>query len=263
MRINFRALGRISAEEGARCIAYSRSLGLPYFKEGRGLGPLAVVAGGPSIKNREEELRYFGGDIWGVNGAFEWLYRHDVKSTFFTLDPPTHVSHYPPDMCGLVASSCPTEFFDQLNGRNLTLFDVNCPGGISTGATGVTAIPILAGRMGYGPVTFYGCEGSFEGDDTHAYPYSPPVNMLVVECNGQQFATQADFLMQTEVLSALIRQFPNVYAERSGGLLSAMVADPDYDIVGLSHNLRSLLVPQLPNSKPRKTVLDTADLDGQ
>lgn len=236
MKIDFRAQWRHTAEDGARFVAYAKSLGLPYFRDGRGLGPLAVVAGGPSIADQEEELRDFPGVIWGVNGAFEWLHQRGVESFFFSLDPDDDVSHYPANMRGLVGSVCPPAMFDQLKGRNLTLFDVNCPGGIQTGVTSVTATPMLAVRMGYAPITFYGCEGSFS-ETTHAYPYQPVKYRVVVECNGQRYETHAGFLMQTEVLSELIRKFPSMYREKSGGLLRAMAADPDYDVVEMGEDL--------------------------
>lgn len=86
----------------------------------------------------------------------------------------------------------------------------------------------LSIRMGYRDVTYFGCESSFE-ERSHAYHDERNEHIFRVKCNGQSFLTNPPYFMQAEYLSAMIRLTP-LLKERSGGLLAAMVADPDYDI---------------------------------
>ena len=107
--------------------------------------------------------------------------------------------------------------------------------GMVRGTTSATAIPHLAVTLGYRSVTFYGCEGSFEGR-THTFK-DIGGNRLWVEANGQEFVTNAQMLMQSEVLAEMICLAPHVYCSRSGGLLDALIADPDYDVTAANRQL--------------------------
>jgi hypothetical protein len=49
------------------------------------------------------------------------------------------------------------------------------------------------------------------------------------------------YLAQAELLAELIRSAPGVFCDRSGGLLSALVADPEYDIVAASKDIHEAI----------------------
>ena len=48
--------------------------------------PLAIVGGGPSVKDHLDELRAWPGHIWGVNAACTWLAKQGIGSLFFSVD---------------------------------------------------------------------------------------------------------------------------------------------------------------------------------
>jgi hypothetical protein len=63
---------------------------------------------------------------------------------------------------------------------------------------------------------------------------------MIVRCNGEDYETAADMLMQAEFMSVVLRSCPSVFINRSEGLLKALVeadADLDYDI---THGDKSL-----------------------
>jgi hypothetical protein len=82
---------------------------------------------------------------------------------------------------------------------------------------------------------FYGCESSF-GESTHVYGNRGIGNLMQVSCNGQEFLTTPDMMMQAEFLGDMIRQTP-IFTERSGGLLSAFIASPDIDVIAATPDI--------------------------
>jgi hypothetical protein len=236
VKIAFTALCAISDEVIARNEAYAGSLGFPWF--GRAGRPrLAIVGGGPSIARKIDALRRWDGDIWAINGAHNWLRDKDINSTFFSIDPKPIVAK----CCAgakraVLATCCDPSVFDALKGADITAVKIG-PGGLENGPTSATTAPVIATEMGYRQLTFFGCESSY-GDITHAYHGDVAYgSLLQVACNGESFLTNPAFFMQAEMLAALIREAPSVFKDESGGLLSAMVADPDYDITAASQSI--------------------------
>lgn len=189
---------------------------------------LAVVGGGPSVAARLEELRAFDGDVWGINATADWLIRQGVNARFFTVDgAPDIGAMVGCAKSGIVASSCDPSVFDALEYAEIFFIDKQYGRiAIYGGATTACRAPLLALRMGYADVSFYGCEGSFDAS-THAYRHEDRDDVVIVEAGGQTFKTAPDFILQTESLAATIRDFPQFFHDRSGGLLGAMVAHPD------------------------------------
>jgi hypothetical protein len=94
---------------------------------------------------------------------------------------------------------------------------------------------------GYRSVTFFGCEGSY-GGETHAYTHERRDlrSLMRVKCNGEEFLTTPDMMMQAEFLGELIREAP-MFHERSGGLLSAVVANPEIDVIAATQRIHDAL----------------------
>lgn len=230
MKIEWTATNCVPAETLGRNVAHSKTLGLPMLGDAR--APyLAVVGGGPSVADHVEELR-LSPIIWSINGAYKWLRDQGILSQFYTIDPQPGIS----DLCrhadsAVMATWCAPEAFASMPGAYIEL--VNLEGGC--GPTSASSVPIVAARSGFRRVSFYGCEGSF-GDTTHIYE-NRSVNLLKVVCNGQEFMTSPQMVQQTEYLAEFIRAAPDVFIDRSGGLLSACIADPNIDVIAASRSI--------------------------
>ncbi len=191
---------------------------------------LAIVGNGPSIRNHKHALRNWKGEVWAINNAAIWCTRHAIRNTFFTVDPGRYFEHDLEETVwrAIMATHCHPHLFGMLRNARVTTFDIEPgPGSAPTAA-------IVAGRIGFAELTFFGCEGSFT-EESHAQGGADPgaEQKIVVKCNGERFLTRPDFVNITLALAMMVRDFPQIN-ERSGGLLSAMVADLNYEIVGVS-----------------------------
>lgn len=213
--------------------AYARTLGLPFIAE-KERPPLAVLGGGHSIRERLEEIRAFKGDKWIIGSSFRWWYANGIDGTFFSVHPSRNaLDNIRGVKRALLATVTDPSVISQLQdaGADIELFESTL-----AGSTTATAAPWLAVNAGYRDVTFYGCDSNYT-DSTHFYMDAPDPYLMRVRCNGQEFLTGAEFVMQAEMLAAVIRACPNTFKERSGGLLAAMVADPEVDTTHISKTL--------------------------
>lgn len=235
MKINFTSLCGVSEEKLRANERYSKRLGFPRMGEA-GSPRLAIAGGGPSIKDRIDELRSWDGEIWAINGTWKWLRNLGIDATFFTIDPSPGIA----DMClgaerAVLAMNCDPSVFDILSG-DITAVKLGVDD-LQNGPTSASTAPIIAVEMGYRHLTFFGCEGNY-GELTHVYNGANfQKSLLKVNCNNETFLVCPAMFMQTEFLAGMIRAAPNVLEERSGGFLRAMVADPDYDIVAASREI--------------------------
>jgi len=109
---------------------------------------------------------------------------------------------------------------------------------IESGPTSVNAADYLSLRAGYHPMTYFGCEGSFFGGETHAFKSTEIEDWMDVEIGGKRFRTKAEFVSQSIMLSNTIRELPAHYSEKSGGLLRAMIEHgQEYDVYAVSDSL--------------------------
>ena len=224
MRIEFTSIGCVPAADLARNEDYARRLGFPKWSPAASQR-LAVVGGGPSIAGHVEELAAWDGDIWAINGAFKWCARQGIDAVFFTIDPQpaTTLLAIGVDRA-FISIQCNPSLFEALRDSDVEAFAVG-----PAGATTATAAPFAATEKGYRSVTFFGCESSF-GEATHAYGNRDLKSLMRVRCNGREYLTTPDMMMQAEFLGELIREIP-MFAERSGGLLSAFIVDPEIDVI--------------------------------
>jgi hypothetical protein len=211
------------------------ALGLPKH---RGAGRLAIVGGGPSIREHVAELRAWYGTIWAVNGAINWCIDNGIDAWFYTADS-SPIANWTYDLSrvrrAVLAPDCSPEMVEHLQtfGAEITL---TAP--LESGPTSANASDFLSIDAGYDKVVYYGCEGSFDYDDTHAFASFPIPDWVVVELGGERYRTKAEFISQSIMLSNILTAFPQVYSEKSGGLLRAMVEHgPDYDVYMVSNNL--------------------------
>lgn len=136
----------------------------------------------------------------------------------------------------VLATHCDPGAYATLRGKQVYQVSPDVPG--PTSAVGAT---VLAIEAGYRKVTFFGCESSYADATTHAYQCEAVSDLIRVKCGGATYLTKPELLGQAEQLASAIRTFPRFYEELSGGLLSALIDDPDYDLVGVSRSLYETL----------------------
>ena len=237
MKINFFPELTAAPEKTAASIAYAKSLGLPEIADAA-RPPLAVVAGGPSVARRIEDLWNWAGDIWVCGTAYPWARSKGLDATFFCVDQANDVAPFAEGAKHAILATCSDpSTFDALRGAKVEIFDLyNGSGGVTHGTSTASSTFELSLRMGYRSVTYFGCESSYEGA-SHAYHHDTPQFEIRVVCGGELFDTNASLLMQVEHMAEIIRTFPMFFRERSGGLLRAMIANPEFDITHGSQDL--------------------------
>lgn len=225
---------------------HSAGLGLKTYRSWQMTSPhLAVIGGGPSINDHLEELRNWDGDIWAINGAWNWCRDRGVKATFFACDPHPIVLQWAAGVDrAILECSCDPRVFELLKDADVYTFDADVEnGGIVGHASTATAAPHMAARMGYRSVTFFGCESSYLPNASHAYMDEDRKEQMIVRCNKTEFLTAPDLFLQALGLSKFIRELPEFLANASGGLLGAMVADPAFHVLWVSQPLADSLAP--------------------
>ena len=246
MKIRFHGVGIAPMEQLARNVEYCKSLGLPEVGQSQRTR-LAVVGGGPSVKEHIEELRDFDGDIWAASGCHRWLKGLGIDSWFFAIGPEKVIA----EMCdgadkAVLASCVDPSVFDKMKGNPVRVLDLVHDGDmINHGPSTVTAGFVFPIYAGYREVTFYGCDSSYpRGESSHAYENCEHDFRLLIKANGEMFHTDALLFLQAEYMATMIRRVPSVYKEKSGGLLRAMIADMDYDITGITPALKNFMEKQ-------------------
>lgn len=226
---------------------------------------LAVVGGGPSVKDHLEELRSWDGDIWAINGAWNWCRDNGIKATFFASDPHPIVLQWAAGVeRAILEISCDPSVFDLLKSADVYTFDADVEkGGIAGCASTATCAPHMAARMGYRAVTFFGCESSYQPNASHAYMDEDRKEQMLVLCNGKHYLTAPDLHLQAIALSYYLRELPEFVRCRpgsgsatGGGLLHAMAQSSEYQVVWLSQELADTL------GKPYTPVVSPAYVSG-
>ena len=209
---------------------------------------LAVIGGGPSIIENEERLRNWGGDRWAINGAYHWCQKKGIEDvTFIAADPHEIVASWAYRVKrAIVTTRCNPKVFGVLKAgqADVKTFKLDGPNKIISGSSTATVVPHLAALNGYKHITFFGCESCHSPERTHAYMREPRDAEMIVRCNGEDFYTAPDWLMQACELATIIGLAPHVFLEESGGLLRAMLANPEYEIAWISKGLADQLKPK-------------------
>lgn len=231
-KLNWHGVPLLSPEAEERNIEAVRAMGLPYAANTMRSGNLAIIAGGPSINRHAAEIVSWPGDRWAVNGAFGWCKERGIRATYFSVDPePSDSRFVEPGDPVIMATRVDPGIVAGLRHADLSVFENSV-----SGPTSATSAPFLGLLMGYEHLTFFGCEGSFD-QATHAYMDTPPADLIRVESDGETFLTKPEFVMQSTYLGELIRQMPEQFSERSGGLLSKFAAGHDYDVLAVSPHI--------------------------
>jgi len=207
----------------------------------------AVVGGGPSVRHQLDMLRGWEGDIFAVNDTAGYLSDNGIKCYLYSIDGSDVPYRVGENVLGaLFASRCHKKQFSQIKkmDKPIRVFDLteDCGmKGIEGGVTGVCRTPHLLLSMGYRGIAFFGVDGSFDGEMTHASGESESAhdNMIIVRACGNDYLTHAGFMLQNEWLCGYAEKYPQFIDVVSGGLLPAMIADPDgWSVVAVAEDLK-------------------------
>ncbi len=241
MKVRFDGKARVSVEQLQRNIAGAHARALPK-PESKKRPPLAIVGGGPSVLGKVDELLQWKGDIWIIGSAFPWALANGIKGTFFNIDPlPEQADFAKGAEYAILSTTSDPAVFDAV--PNVVAYDlVNRGDYCNHNISAAASTPVLALEMGYMDVTYFGCESSYDCV-THAYEHHDVNDFMLLWCQVGElvYPTNPPFFMQAQELSELIRTCPLVFKEKSGGLLSALIADPEYDMIAVNKTLHDAL----------------------
>lgn len=215
------------------------ALGLPKHE---GAGRLAVVGGGPSINRHIEELRAWNGTVWAVNGAINWCIDNRIEAKFYTADA-MPMAGWVYDLSRVRDAVLPPgvspDLIEHLLAQGARV-ELSCE--IESGPTSANATDYLGIDAGYSSIHYFGCEGSFAPDSTHAFPSADIAHWMQVNVGGDLHFTKAEFVSQAIIMARTINAFPHVYFDRSGGLLASVIKHgPEYDVTRVSDALFATL----------------------
>lgn len=210
-------------------------------------GKLAIVGSGPSVRSRLEVLREWAGEIWAINGAYDWLLSENiVPSGFFGVDPLPGLADYLKDARSettfYIAGTCDPCVLDALEGRSVCLWFPEAEDRIypesamivNGGTTALTRAPFMAFLMGWRDITLFGADASFEDrrycyrDGT--YEFDSKAEILKVCVEDEVFLTEMALAQQVSQLGVMHDQFRGILKFDCDGLTAAYLRSPMHQI---------------------------------
>lgn len=224
-------------------------------------GALAIVASGPSLSEHLSELRSWPGEIWAINGSYDFLLTQGiVPDGFFAVDPLPGLAEYvknpQPKTTFYIASTCDPSVMDALAGHKVSLWhgasedDSMYPARsplVSGGTTAVTRAPFLALMLGWRDITLFGVDSSYAPESPYCYEWGTykedtraPIHPVMINGEGP-FFSEVGLLKQVSQLNAMLEMYnkrpskinPNADKEilkiRAAGLLDAFLRSPALD----------------------------------
>lgn len=175
-------------------------------------GKVAVVGSGPSATECVDLLKEWDGEIWGINGAFEWMIHRGIKPTaFVALDPDPdenilkdYLITTPNDATYYLGAMCHPAVFDRLEGKNVRIWfpidgEAQFPFGavpVHGGSTCLGRAPNLAYVLGWREVHIMGGDSSYT-HKSHVYGNAGyPPGAFPVEMNGKLYITNRQMMQQ-------------------------------------------------------------------
>jgi len=236
----------VSSEDCERNLRSALARNLPLCSEQpERIGKLAVVGSGPSVRGYLDELRGWPGEIWAINGAYNFLQDNGiVPHGFVGVDPLPGLADYlrrPNEKTTFYLSGlCDPATFDALDGHKVKLWfpeqlSVNYPQGlwlVGGGTTALTRAPFLSRMLGWRDLTIYGADSSFERgkryayrDGTYAEDSKAPINSVSINGEGP-FDTELCLLKQVSQLGVIAMYFTSKIEIKCGGLMDAYLRAP-------------------------------------
>jgi hypothetical protein len=212
----------------AENIAHSRSLGLPIVARRAGGRALNVIGRGPSVARYVDEIRSSDADNFAAGTSWAWCRDNGIQAALVCLDPHPRMADYVKGCeVAICHPQCAPAVFATLGGADVKLI---APEHEECGST-AALLAIAVGAVPGCQIRLYGCEGSYE-ERTHADEDVPQPNEMFIRADGRVFRTNTQMLIQSQQLAELFRLAPDVFVDRSGGLLGALIASGgDWDML--------------------------------
>lgn len=238
-------------EEGCvRNVKSALQRGLPLLtRSPRRRGKLAIVGSGPSALKYTKTLKKWPGEIWAINGAYEWLKTIGVTAhAFVGMDPVPGLVEYvdnPSEQTSFFISSvCDPGVFDRLQGFDVWMWhtkrgNMPYPEGAQTVAGGTTCLtraPFLANVLGWRDVTLFGADSSYKRDPycygKNKFKEDSDRETIRYRVNGRVFKSELALAKQAAQLSAMYHDvFPKGTLKIMGdGLTKALIDAPEMDV---------------------------------
>lgn len=208
-------------------------------------GQLAIVGSGPSVRDYLSDLRGWPGEIWAVNGAYNYLLGEGIiPQGFMAVDPLPGLAEYLQDprreTTFYVSALCDPSVFDALREHNVKLWfpvqdSVKYPPGlwmVSGGTTALTRSPFLAHMLGWRDLTYFGADSSFDKskycytDGTYLEDSKDPINWVKTPNGEGPFPTTLCLLKQASQFGSIQPHFKGKMTFKCGGLLDAFLRSP-------------------------------------
>ncbi len=209
-------------------------------------GKLAVVGSGPSVEEYLGELAEWNGDVWTVNGAYNYLLDAGIiPDAFVGCDPLPGLAEYVQrahaDTTFYISGFCDPAVFDALKEHDVQVWFPGQPGMVYPpgtlllpgGTTALTRCPALAKLLGWRDVTIYGADSSFADDGgRYSYTYGTYVEdskaaINKVMCNGEgPFYTEEALMKQVSQFGVLAETKALELSFRCKGLMDAYLRAP-------------------------------------
>ncbi len=235
-QITFKALNNVSEAQIASNRKVNRARGI--FKVGTSpVKPrLAIVGGGLDLGRFIDDLKRFDGEIWAINGAYDWCKQVGINAVFYAIDPSIRLMPLVRFVDkAVLADTVHQAVFERLGAKVVEIAWTG-PHDIKHGTTAAATAPMIAAERGHSHVTFYGCQSSFFSGVTHIYK-SDELSKIWVKCGGVEYVTCPQFIMQAEFLAGLARGLPKGIAVRGQGFLSSLI---EHGVFEVTHVTRSI-----------------------
>ncbi len=209
-------------------------------------GQLAIVASGPSLRDYQHELVDWPGEVWAINGAYNFLLDQNIiPDGFFAIDPLPGLSEYVQKAHSkttfYIASTGDPSVFDALEGHKVQVFHaagMDYPQGqwqIGGGTTAATRVGYLGLLQGWREMVMYGVDSSYQGREycyewgTYSTDIAGEKVWVKVTREGPAFETEVGLMKQCTQLAVLHAKFNGMLKFRCNGLLAAFMRSPMMD----------------------------------
>lgn len=235
----------VGTEGRSASLRANLSRGLPWaMRVPERTGRLAIVGSGPSVANRLHMLRHWDGEIWAINGAYDFLLSKGITPRgFFGVDPlpglAEYVSNAKDETTFYIAATCDPSVLDALQGKDVVLWFPECedsyPEGAQTvtgGTSAITRAPFLGEMLGYRDITLFGADSSFDQDrycyQAGRYKEDSTRQTIAVDVNGAQYLTDINLMHQASQLGVIVDALG--LKIESDGLIAGYINGPTYAI---------------------------------
>jgi len=243
-QITFKALNNVSEAQIASNRQVNRGRGVPKVGTFPVKPRLAIVGGGPDLGRFIDELRRFDGEIWAINGAYNWCKASGVDAVFYAIDPSfrllplVRIVHK-----AVLADTVHQAVFVNL-GAKVAEIAWTGPSDIKHSTTAAATAPMIAAERGHNHVTFFGCQSSFTASTTHMYK-NDKLSKIWIRCGGIEYISCPQFIMQAEFLAKLARGLPTGIEVKGRGFLSSLIEHGTFEVTHVARSINEGLKRQV------------------